>query len=96
MVNALSEWLQLRIWRKGKEHYMRFIDGEAVAPLKAARQIKDKRGTEVTFLPDRNIFASTDFDFARIEHRLREFAIHQLVVRFKHSHAVCAGHFCEC
>src|SRR5882724_6159822 len=51
VVNALSEWLDLRIWRSGKEHYMRFAMGEPVAPLAIVGEAKGKRGTEVTFLP---------------------------------------------
>ena len=51
VVNALSEWLELRIWRDGKEHYMRFRDGDAEAPLAVVGDAGDKRGTEVTFLP---------------------------------------------
>jgi len=78
VVNALSEWLDLRIWREGKEHYMRFAYGEAAAPLKAVREVKDKRGTEITFIPIRDIFADTNFDFARIEGRLRDLVTHKV------------------
>ncbi|MGQ0742013.1 MAG: DNA topoisomerase (ATP-hydrolyzing) subunit B [Alphaproteobacteria bacterium] len=74
VVNALSEWLDLRIWRDGKEHYMRFRDGDPVAPLKAVGDAKDQRGTEVTFLPSPKTFTKTEFDFATLEHRLRELA----------------------
>src|SRR5437868_5143676 len=49
VVNALSEWLELRIWREEKEHYMRFAMGDAVAPLAIVGDAKGKRGTEVTF-----------------------------------------------
>jgi DNA gyrase subunit B len=73
VVNALSEILDLRIWRQGSEWSMRFKDGAAVAPLKAIAA-SDKRGTEVTFLPSRTIFTKTEFDFATLEHRLRELA----------------------
>ena len=51
VVNALSSWLKLTIWRDGKEHFMEFRDGEAVAPLAVVGAADDKRGTEVTFLP---------------------------------------------
>jgi DNA gyrase subunit B len=74
VVNALSEFLDLRIWRKGKEHYMRFRHGEPEAPLKIVGENKDKRGTEVTFLPSPATFTKTEFDFATLEHRLRELA----------------------
>ena len=74
VVNALSEWLDLRIWRDGKEHYMRFRDGDPEAPLKVVGEAKGKRGTEVTFLPSPKTFTKTEFDFATLEHRLRELA----------------------
>src|SRR4051812_16421057 len=74
VVNALSEWLDLRVWRDGKEHYMRFGDGDAVAPLKIVAEAPGKKGTEVTFLPSTSTFTKTEFDFATLEHRLRELA----------------------
>src|ERR1700760_662511 len=74
VVNALSEWLDLRIWREGKEHYMRFAMGEALAPLAVVGDAKGKRGTEVTFLPSPATFTKTEFDYATLEHRLRELA----------------------
>jgi len=74
VVNALSEWLALRIWRDGKEHFMRFQLGEPDAPLKVVGEAKGKRGTEVTFLPSPKIFTKTEFDYATLEHRLRELA----------------------
>jgi DNA gyrase subunit B len=74
VVNALSEWLDLRVWRGGKEHYMRFRHGEAEAPLAVAGDAGPKRGTEVTFLPSTATFSKTEFDFATLEHRLRELA----------------------
>jgi DNA gyrase subunit B len=74
VVNALSSWLKLTIWRNGKEHFMEFADGVAVAPLKAVGESGDKRGTEVTFFPSPKTFTMVEFDFATIEHRLRELA----------------------
>ncbi len=74
VVNALSSWLKLRIWRDGQENYMEFRDGDAVAPLAVVGAARDKRGTEVTFLPSKNTFTMTEFDFATLEHRLRELA----------------------
>ncbi|HEY4112473.1 MAG TPA: DNA topoisomerase (ATP-hydrolyzing) subunit B [Rhizomicrobium sp.] len=74
VVNALSEHLDLRIWRDGKEHYMRFRNGDAEAPLKDVGASHGKRGTEVTFLPSPATFTKTEFDFATLEHRLRELA----------------------
>jgi DNA gyrase subunit B len=74
VVNALSSWLKLTIWRDGKEHTMEFRDGEPVAPLAVVGAAHDKVGTEVTFLPSPKTFSMTDFDFATLEHRLRELA----------------------
>jgi DNA gyrase subunit B len=74
VVNALSSWLKLTIWRDGKEHFMEFRDGVAVAPLKAVGDAKGKRGTEVTFLPSTKTFTMVEWDFATLEHRLRELA----------------------
>ena len=74
VVNALSRWLKLTIWRDGKQHFMEFRDGEAVAPLKVTGEAGDKRGTEVTFLPSPKTFTMVEFDFATLEHRLRELA----------------------
>src|SRR5688572_5701281 len=74
VVNALSTWLKLTIWRDGKEHSMEFRDGEAVAPLTVAGSAEGKRGTEVSFLPSKQTFTMTEFDFATLEHRLRELA----------------------
>jgi len=74
VVNALSSWLKLTIWRDGKEHFMEFRHGEPVAPLAMVGAAHDKRGTEVTFLPSDNTFTMREFDFATLEHRLRELA----------------------
>jgi DNA gyrase subunit B len=74
VVNALSTWLKLTIWRDGKEHFMEFRDGVAVAPLKVVGEAKGRRGTEVTFLPSPKTFTMVEFDFATLEHRLRELA----------------------
>ena len=91
VVNALSTWLKLTIWRDGKEHFMEFRDGVAVAPLKAAGSAKDKRGTEVTFMPSTKTFTMVEFDFATLEHRLRELAFLNsgvLIVLADQRHAV--------
>ena len=74
VVNALSELLVMRIWRDGKEHVIRFRYGEPEAPLAVVGDAKGKRGTEVTFLPSTRTFTKTEFDFATLEHRLRELA----------------------
>jgi DNA gyrase subunit B len=75
VVNALSEWLDLTIWRVGEEHYMRFAFGDAVAPLKVVGPAPTgKKGTRVTFLPSPATFKIVEFDFEHLEHRYRELA----------------------
>jgi DNA gyrase subunit B len=74
VVNALSERLDLKIWRDGNEHFLRFRHGDPEAPLVAVGPAGDNRGTEVTFLPSKETFTKTEFDFATLEHRLRELA----------------------
>jgi DNA gyrase subunit B len=74
VVNALSSWLKLTIWRDGQEHSMEFADGDAKAPLKVVGDAQGKRGTEVSFLPSRATFTMVEFDWATLEHRLRELA----------------------
>ena len=75
VVNALSSWLELRIWREGKEHFMKFADGAVVEPIRVVKECgDDMKGTEVTFLPSNEIFPSIVFDFSTIEARLRELA----------------------
>ncbi|MGL4395550.1 MAG: DNA topoisomerase (ATP-hydrolyzing) subunit B [Hyphomicrobium sp.] len=75
VVNALSTWLKCRIWRDGKEHFIEFANGVAVAPLKAVGDGKGERGTEVSFLPSTETFHNVmEFDYATLEHRLRELA----------------------
>lgn len=74
VVNALSDWLELRVWRDNKEHWMRFRDGEAEAPLEIVGGAGDRKGTQVTFLPSAETFKITEFDFEKLEHRYRELA----------------------
>ncbi len=75
VVNALSEWLELTIWRDGEEHFMRFRNGEAEAPLKKMGPAPEgKKGTKVTFLPSPETFKIVEFDFEHLEHRFRELA----------------------
>ncbi len=74
VVNALSSKLQLRIWRDDKEHYIEFAHGDAVAPLKVVGDAPGRRGTEVTFLASSDTFTNIEYDFATLEHRLRELA----------------------
>ncbi len=79
VVNALSTRLVLRIWRDGLEHEIEFSHGDAIAPLKVVGPAPAvdggaKRGTEVTFWPSSETFTMVEFDYATIEHRLRELA----------------------
>jgi DNA gyrase subunit B len=74
VVNALSSWLKLTIWRDGKEHFIEFNHGDAKAPLAVLGDAGGRRGTEVSFLPSTDTFTMTEFDWATLEHRLRELA----------------------
>ncbi len=74
VVNALSEWMDVRIWRDGQEHFIRFEHGDAVAPLAIVGPSGKPSGTEVTFKPSTGTFTKTEFDHAVLERRLRELA----------------------
>ncbi|MCE2509428.1 MAG: DNA topoisomerase (ATP-hydrolyzing) subunit B [Alphaproteobacteria bacterium] len=74
VVNALSDWLEMRIWRGGKTHFMRFKNGVPEAPLAEDGPAHEQTGTEITFLPSAQTFSMRDFDFSTLEHRLRELA----------------------
>lgn len=74
VVNALSEKLNLVIYSQGKKHFMSFTHGEADERLKVVGDAEGKKGTEVTFLPSKETFTHTVFDFGTLEHRLRELA----------------------
>jgi DNA gyrase subunit B len=80
VVNALSDWLDLRIWRDGKEHYARFENGDTAIPLTSCATPAGEKGTEVRFLasakthrPD-GTFSNLDYSFKTLENRLRELA----------------------
>ena len=84
VVNALSEWLELTVWRDGQEHWMRFRHGDAEAPLKVVGPAPEgKKGTRVTFLPSSATFKITEFDFEKLEHRYRELAFLNSGVRLR-------------
>jgi DNA gyrase subunit B len=74
VVNALSEWMEVRIWRDGHEHHLRFEHGETVKPCAVVGPSDHPTGTEVTFKPSALTFTKTEFDFAVLERRLRELA----------------------
>ena len=71
-VNALSVWLNLRIWREGKEHLARFSHGNVVEHLKVVGDAEGRHGTEVTFLPSPETFTMTEFNFDTLERAIRE------------------------
>ncbi len=73
-VNALSDWLDLTIWRNDKEYYARFERGNTVSPLTEVSETPHKHGTKVTFHPDKEIFSIVEFSFETLEHRMRELA----------------------
>jgi DNA gyrase subunit B len=74
VVNALSEWMEVHIWRHGVEHMIRFRHGDAEAPLAVIGSGEHRNGTEVTFKPSPGTFTHTEFDFTLLERRLRELA----------------------
>jgi DNA gyrase subunit B len=74
VVNALSSRLDLTIWRGGKEHALSFEHGVPIEPLKIVGDAPDRSGTRVTFTPSQDTFTKVDFDYATLEHRLRELA----------------------
>jgi DNA gyrase subunit B len=74
VVNALSSWLDLTVWRNNKEYYMRFENGDRVEELKMVAENVNKKGTKVTFYPAKEIFTRIEFDYATLEYRLRELA----------------------
>ncbi len=95
VVNALSDWLELRVFREGKEHVCRFENGDTVEKLSVVGDapLKDDgkpySGTEVTFHPAATTFTMVEFDFATLEHRLRELAflnsgVHLLLTDNRH------------
>jgi DNA gyrase subunit B len=83
VVNALSEWLELTIYRNGKKHQIGFKLGDATGPLEVLGQADGRSGTHVTFMPSRDIFAHINFDFSTLEHRLRELAFLNSGVRIR-------------
>ncbi|SDD91500.1 DNA gyrase subunit B [Paracoccus isoporae] len=80
VVNALSDWLELRIWRNGQEHVARFEKGETVEHLKVVGDAPDQKGTEVRFLAsskengESGTFSNLEYSFKTLENRLRELA----------------------
>jgi DNA gyrase subunit B len=75
VVNALSSFLELKIWRNGKTHFMRFVHGNPVEPLaEQGAAPEGQKGTEIRFKPSEETFSQIQFVFSTLEHRLRELA----------------------
>ena len=72
VVNALSTWLRLRIWRDNKEHFAEFADGNVVRHVEVVGEAPNKHGTEVSFLPSPQTFTQTEFSFETLERAIRE------------------------
>ena len=83
VVNALSEWLQLTIFRNNKKHQIGFKMGDADGPLEMLGEADGQSGTHVTFMPSTEIFAHINFEFSTLEHRLRELAFLNSGVRIR-------------
>ncbi|WP_323781398.1 DNA topoisomerase (ATP-hydrolyzing) subunit B [Thalassovita sp.] len=74
VVNALSVWLELRIWRNGKEHYAKFEHGDCTEHLRVVGDANGEKGTEVRFLASTDTFSNLEYSFETLEKRLRELA----------------------
>jgi DNA gyrase subunit B len=74
VVNALSVWLELRVWRNGKEHYAKFEHGETTEHLRVVGDAEGESGTEVRFLASTDTFSNLEYSFKTLEARLRELA----------------------
>ena len=72
VVNALSDWLEVTVWRNGKEYFVRFDNGEPVEPLKEIGSCEDKTGTKVKFQASFDRFNNTNYEWERLEKRFRE------------------------
>ncbi len=82
VVNALSEFLEVEVYRNGSIHYQRYERGVTASPLET-RGKSEKRGTQVHFLPDKTIFQDTEFDFETLARRMRELAFLTKGVRIR-------------
>jgi DNA gyrase subunit B len=75
VVNALSEWVEVTVWREGKEHRQRYERGIAMGDLAITPLAEGRQGTRVCFLPDTQIFSTgIEFDYDTLAGRLRELA----------------------
>ncbi|MDA9190414.1 DNA topoisomerase (ATP-hydrolyzing) subunit B [Alphaproteobacteria bacterium] len=83
VVNALSEWLQVTIWRNDRQHQMIFRKGEAEERLADTGSANGQSGTMITFMPSEDIFSNINFEFNTLERRLRELAFLNSGVRIR-------------
>ncbi len=83
VVNALSSWLKLEIWRDGRKHEMTFRHGDAEERLKDTEDSNGYTGSQVTFMPSEETFSQIVFDFTTLEHRLRELSFLNSGVRIR-------------
>jgi len=74
VVNALSEWLEVEVCREGSKFFQKYFRGKAKSPVKETGKVKNKTGTKVTFLADKEIFKAITYKYETIEDRLRELA----------------------
>src|SRR4030095_11443632 len=75
VVNALSEWLEVEVYREGKIWTQKYKQGVPVSPVKEIGKLKEKKtGTKITFMPDSAVFKNTAFKYEILEDRLRELA----------------------
>ena len=99
VVNALSEWLELRIWRDGQEHYARFEDGNTVRELETTGPSNGRTGTEVKFLASTETFSDRNYNWKALENRLRELSFLnsgvRIVLRDRRGVAPLKAEFCS-
>jgi len=81
-VNALSEWLDLRIWQQEKEYHLRFLEGDRQGPLRLVGEAKGQQGTEISFLPSSRFFTNLTFSARQIEQRIAEMALLAPTINF--------------
>ncbi|MBA5723975.1 DNA topoisomerase (ATP-hydrolyzing) subunit B [Candidatus Liberibacter sp.] len=82
VVNALSSWLKLKIQRNGKIYEMMFVNGDVNSPLVVIGDAGESTGTEVTFLPNPDVFSICEFDYDILKYRLRELSFLNSGVQF--------------
>ena len=96
VVNALSQWLEVEIWRDGNSYTQRYEKGKPTGSLKKkALKGKKKTGTSVTFLPDGKVFQTLDYSFDTLSQRFRELAfLNKVLKRISHCHTCARDRRC--